>query len=126
MRFGAEVLEGLRDLVFRNGAVVLGEVRNEFAGVVLYGEEKIDEVDVETQGADGLVVVGRRRGVAYGRSVGRRNKLSPCCRREQRQGDKKSDEIAGDSHLGKLDAERGPKESTFIVMRDASVADSAG
>ena len=44
----AEVLEGLGDLVFGNGAVVFGEVRNQFAGLAFYGEEKIDEVDVQS------------------------------------------------------------------------------
>ena len=75
VRLGHKVLQSLGHLVFGDGAVVLGQVRNEVAVLVLHGEEEVDEVDLDLEGGDRLVF-GRRVGrVAHRRSIGRRRKL---------------------------------------------------
>ncbi len=54
---GSEVLDLLRGLVFQDGEVVLGEVGNQRAVLVMDGEVKADQVDVDLEG--GYRLLGR-------------------------------------------------------------------
>ena len=74
---GNEALPGLRLLVFGDRAVVLVEVGNEVAVLVLDGKKHVHQVDLELEGGDGLVLLGSGRGMAHRRGIGRGRKLGP-------------------------------------------------
>ena len=110
MRFRIEVLKRLRNFVFRDRAVVLREMRHQFAGLGLHSEEKINEVDVELESAHRLLFSWRWRSRAYRRRVRRRDKLSPPCRAKQ-QDEQKNSEIAARTHTVRFDERNDLKES---------------
>ncbi len=80
---GGEVLDLLRRLVFQDVEVILGEVRDQRAVLVVNGEVKADQVDVHLEGRDRLllVVLIGVSGGPLGRSVGGRCDLGHCAER---------------------------------------------
>jgi len=76
--FRNEVFERLRRLVLNHGAVVPGEVRYEFAALVLDGEKQIDQVNGQFESGDGRLVSRRSRSGAHRGSIRRRSELGRC------------------------------------------------
>src|SRR5205814_1021079 len=110
MSFRIEILERLRNLVFRDRAIVLGEMRHQFAGFRLHSEEEINEVNVEPERAHRLFLGRSWRGIAYRRGIGRRHELSPT-RGAKNQGEQQNSEITRGTHAARFDERNGLKES---------------
>ena len=83
---GGEVLDLLRRLVFQDGEVILGEMGNERAVLVVHGEVKAHQVDVDLEGLERLllVVLVGVSGGSLGRGVGGRRNLGHAHARRQR------------------------------------------
>ena len=81
---GGEILDLLRHLVFEDVEVILGEMRDQRAMLVVHGEVKAHQVDVYFEGLERLLLVvligvsrrslgwgvGRRRNLGHGRDSG--------------------------------------------------------
>ncbi len=100
---GHKALERLRHFVFQHRAVLLVQMRNQVALVVLDGEEQVHQVHSLLEGRHRRFI-GRRSGsVAHRGRIGRGRKLAPSCSREDGQANQKGGNSNPGKHAGPLD-----------------------